>query len=121
LEQLIESYLKRFPLSKKLDQEQLALPPGPRQNYIREDGTVKGQGYFGPLPTADDGSVATELGIGVNLGGKETEIPTIVPTLNTEQLNSLLSGKRPIGRDVIESAIQHAIMRQKAGKSVWAN
>lgn len=82
---------------------------------------MKGNGYFGPLPTGEPGQVATELGIGVNLGGQDVEIPSIVPTLNTDQLNRILSGIRPLGNDVVDAAVDHAIMRRKAGKSVWAN
>ena len=56
---------------------------------LRADGTPKGEGYFGKLKRPD-GDVSTELSIGVNLGGKETEIPTLVPTLSEEEKNYLL-------------------------------
>lgn len=54
------------------------------------------------------------------MNGVETEIPSIVPGLSTEQLNSLLSTERP-SRDIIRTAIDHARKRQSQGKSVWAN
>lgn len=68
-EDLIQQHLSQYPLSKKIKKEELAMPPGPWQGAIRQDDTIKGQGYLGPLPTANDGSYATELGIGVNIGG----------------------------------------------------
>ncbi|KKN03162.1 hypothetical protein LCGC14_1110370, partial [marine sediment metagenome] len=49
----------------------------------RADGTQKGTGFFGELQLPD-GGVATEYSVGVQLkskGGKETEIPSLVPTL----------------------------------------
>jgi len=117
---LISNYLARYPLAKKVKKDDLALPSGPRQNFVREDGSVKGQGYYGPLPTGRDGAVATELGIGVNFGGREREIPSIVPGLTKEQLNLILSGERP-DKAIIDTAVNHAVKRMKSGLSVWAD
>lgn len=49
----------------------------------------KGLGYFGKLKRPD-GNVSTELSIGVNIDGKEIEIPSLVPTLTQEEIDYLL-------------------------------
>ena len=46
----------------------------------RTDGTKKGPGYFGELKRPD-GSVSTEISVGVGFDDGEHEIPTLVPTL----------------------------------------
>lgn len=96
----------------------------------REDGTEKGNGYFGTLPRKDgSGKVSGELGIGMDLGdGKETEIPAMVPTLNKKELDFLLTSgsdalfdkKDPTARGIIDKAVAHAKARIADGKSVWA-
>jgi hypothetical protein len=47
---------------------------------IRADGTKKGTGFLGPLKRPD-GMTMTEYSVGVNIDGKDVEIPTLVPTL----------------------------------------
>jgi len=71
----------------------------------RTDGTSKGKGYFGEL-VRPDGSVSTEISIGVPIGGKETLIPSMVPTLNKAELEELLS--------LPEGKIPSLVIRQKA-------
>ena len=85
---------------------------------LRSDGTQKGSGYFGELKRPD-GNISTELSIGVNIGGKETEIPTLVPTLSAEQKQRLLSLKdnEKIPEDIIQTAVDHAKKRIKSGLS----
>lgn len=93
----------------------------------RADGTEKGSGYFGELKMKDgSGSVATEISIGVELDGKETEIPTLVPTLDAKEKDWLLKGGDPndrseMGERISQKAIQHAKDRKAAGKSIFAN
>lgn len=117
-EDLIGQYLSNNPLSKT--RKDLAMPDGPRQNYIREDGTVKGQGFLGPLPTGD-GHVATELSIGVSLPGYgETDIPSIVPSLTDKELTHLLVGGRPTN-EIVGKAVDNAMKRLKSGKSQWSD
>jgi hypothetical protein len=89
----------------------------------RADKTQKGEGYFGVLKRPD-GGVSTEISIGVEMGGKETQIPLIVPTLTKAELTQLL--KMPMGRDfrppesIIKKAYEHAIMRTQQSKSPFA-
>ena len=90
----------------------------------RADGTQKGQGFFGELPiTFPDGrsGVATEFSIGVEFDGKETQIPTLVPTLTQEELdlmtNDIIPNSKPIPDAIANKAIEHAKKRITAGKS----
>ena len=96
------------------------MPGGPYQGAVRQDNTIKGQGYLGPLPTSQDSRYATELGIGVNIGGREMEIPSIVPGITKEQLNYILSGEMPTD-EIVDTAVSHAKKRIKSGQSVWAD
>ncbi len=84
----------------------------------REDGTDKGMGFFGELKRPD-GNVSTELSIGVELGGKETQIPLLVPTLSDDEIKSLLNGGKPT-KEIVDKAAQYAIMRMKQGKKPFA-
>ena len=57
----------------------------------RLDGTPKGTGFFGLLNRPDGTGYSTELSIGVEMDGKETLIPAIVPTLTPDELNTVLT------------------------------
>jgi len=85
---------------------------------MRQDGTRKGRGFFGELKRPD-GDISTEISVGVNIGGKEMEIPTLVPTLSPQEINYLLSGKPPT-REIVDKAVMHARERMKAGLPVFA-
>ena len=84
----------------------------------RPDGTPKGAGYFGSIPMAD-GQVMTEMSVGVNLGGRDMEIPTIVSTSTRAELDYLAAGNPPTDQ-MVRKAVNHALMRMSQGKSVWA-
>jgi hypothetical protein len=95
----------------------------------REDGTEKGEGYFGTIPRTDGGNqISGELSIGVDINGKETLIPTMVPTLSKPELDFLLKAdkdalfdkKNPMAVGIVEKARAHAQERISQGKSVWA-
>lgn len=85
----------------------------------RVDGTKKGTGYLGELKRPD-GSVSTELSVGVDFGAGETEIPLLVPTLTKDEINHLLSGKKETPQ-IMDKAVKHAIERLKQGKSPFAD
>lgn len=89
----------------------------------REDGTPKGRGYLGPLVTPA-GNIVTEYTIGVNLDGKEVDIPTLVPTLTAGEILSVLdaadNGDQPM-ESVITKAIEHARNKIANGQSVFFN
>ncbi len=88
---------------------------------LRADGTVKGDGYFGPIPMNDgSGSIMTEMGIGVTFDGRQVEIPSVVPTLTKQELEHIRSGKE-LTPEIVNKAADHAIMRMRQGRSVWAS
>lgn len=87
----------------------------------RNDGTEKGSGFLGELKMKDgSGNVATEISVGVNINGKETEIPALVPTLTKDEINHLLQGKEPTD-EIVKKAAEHAKARIAEGKSPFAN
>ena len=100
----------------------------PNPQDVRADGSQKGTGWLGVLKRPD-GRISSEISIGVNLDGKETEIPTIVPTLNKEELDYLLATdpknpellNTPLGQSIKEKAIAHAQEQMKQGKSPFNN
>ena len=89
----------------------------------RSDGTPKGDGFLGALPRPD-GSVSSEISIGVNIDGKEVDIPTLVPTLSQSErqwlLTNDLSDPKKIPGSIIDKAIAFARPRLAAGKSPFA-
>jgi hypothetical protein len=92
----------------------------------RPDGSAKGDGFFGKLKRPD-GSVSTEISIGVGINGKEINIPLIVPTLTKKELNYLLStdveGKDFFNKmppSIMDKAYEHADKRIKSGISPFA-
>lgn len=85
----------------------------------RPDGTPKGAGYFGEIPSpVRPGEFSTELTIGVNLGGKETDIPLITPNLSRSEIEMVMRGKE--SKEIINKAVEHAKARMKQGKSPYA-
>ena len=85
---------------------------------LRQDGTQKGQGYFGELKRPD-ANISTELSIGVEFDGEEVEIPLLVPTLTRREIDSLLKGSEPT-KQMVHKAVKHAKRRMKQGKSPFA-
>lgn len=86
---------------------------------IRNDGTQKGNGYFGVLKNSN-GQDVTEFSIGIEINGKETEIPTLVPTLTKDEIKAVLlasTGKGEIPRSVMKKASEHAKKRMSQGLS----
>ena len=90
---------------------------------LRKDGTPKGKGYFGLLKRAD-GNDSSEISVGVGFGGKETQIPTLVPTLNQEEINYLLNTWQkgtPIPEPIMNKAVDHAKQRMRQKLSPFAD
>lgn len=87
----------------------------------RADGTQKGNGFLGVLKRPD-GNVSTEISVGVNIDGKDVEIPTLVPTLTAAEREALLSlpdGQMP-PEAIIRKAAAFARQRMAQGKSPFA-
>lgn len=87
----------------------------------RADGSQKGMGFLG-LRRRPDGGVSSELSIGVELGGREVEIPTMVPGLTKSELHWLMTtpADRQAGHvppSITQKAVAHAKARISAGKS----
>ncbi len=84
----------------------------------RIDGTQKGLGFFGPLQRPD-GDISTELSIGVGFDDRETEIPLLVPTLNQQEIDFLLSGGEAT-QEITGKAVSNARQRIGQGLSPFA-
>jgi len=84
----------------------------------RQDGTKKGNGFLGAL-SRPDGDVSTELSVGVNIGGKEVEIPALVPTLTKQEVDHLVNGGDPTDA-IVNKAAAFAKSRIAQGKSPFA-
>lgn len=85
----------------------------------RKDGSKKDSGYFGELRNKND-EVMTEFSVGVDIDGKQMEIPTLVPTLSKKQVRHLLDGNEPT-EDIVKRAVEHARQRIKDGMSPFFN
>lgn len=90
-----------------------------RKSMLRSDGTVKDQtGFLGPIPT-DDGRVMTEQTIGVEIDGKEVNIPALVPGLDEYEIGLLASGtvdwNSIVGKGIKEKAVNHYKFRKSKG------
>jgi len=110
------SLSKRTPLSFEEFQEKRQAPSG---DMMRQDGTEKQSGFFGELERPD-GRVSTEISIGMNIDGKEVELPTLVPTLTKKERDWLINeweGGSDIPKAIKDKAVKHAIKRMKEGKS----
>jgi hypothetical protein len=78
----------------------------------------KGPGFLGTLQRPD-GQVSSELSIGVEMDGKEIEIPSLVPTLTKDEVDHMLAGKKPTDA-IVDKAVAHAKKRMAEGKKVFA-
>ena len=90
-------------------------------DMYRRDGSIKSaEGYLGPVTNKNDGKTMTELSIGVQIDGREVEIPAMVPTLNDaeiEMLRNIRVGIDPIPRSIQQKAVEHARPFLEAGES----
>jgi len=94
----------------------------------RADGANKGEGWLGVMQRPD-GKVSSEISVGVNIGGKEVEIPTMVPGLSNGELTYLLNTdpkaegiwKTDLGKSILGKAVDHATTRLADNKSPFAD
>jgi len=89
-----------------------------KQYGDRPDGTPKGLGFFGELQRPD-GSVSTELSIDIDFDGQKYYIPTLVPTLEDDEITHLLGGGE-ITDSIFKKALDHAKGRMSSGQSPFA-
>lgn len=93
----------------------------------RPDGTKKGKGFLGEIKRPD-GTIMTEVTMGFEIDGKETNLPLITKNSTKEDIEYLknvdIKGKdflknAPAG--LVDRAITHAMNRKKAGLPVYAD
>jgi hypothetical protein len=108
------------------------LPDAPNNSGLRPDGSQKGTGFLGVMQRPD-GGVSTELSIGVQdkriNGGKETDIPTMVPGLSKTEKDYLLNtpadkiqtADPTTFQAIRQKAVDNAVQRVSGGNSVFAN
>lgn len=101
-----------------------AAAPAAAPNYgMREDGTAKGTGWLGELKIPGTSDIATEYSVTVELDGKDVLLPTLIPGLSKQEIDSVLDsakkGKLP-PEAVIDKAVIYAEKRIKEGKSPFA-
>jgi len=87
----------------------------------RPDGTDKGTGFLGVLKRPD-GSVSTEISVGVPINGREMDVPTLVPGLTKQEVNWLLTTPvdriaRNLPETIRNKVVAHAQGRIAAGLS----
>jgi hypothetical protein len=101
----------------------------PNSNSLRPDGTVKGSGFLGGMKRLDDpSSVSSEISIGVDWGSGEKLIPTMVPTLDSNEINYLLStpedkifeSNPELGKKIEQKAVRFAKEREQQGLPYFA-
>lgn len=93
------------------------------EDMFRGDGSVKGSGWQGVFKNAK-GQDVTEYTIGVEINGKEYEIPSIVPSLSTEEIASVLKATEdgsPPSEQVMEKAVDWAKKMLKKDHSFFAD
>ena len=75
---------------------------------LRSDGSIKGPGWIGEVPIPG-GGIATEYAVGVNLDGKDVEIPLFVPTLNPSEVKTLAGETIPNNGAIPDAIMDKAI------------
>lgn len=96
--------------------------PDPNDPHsIRPDGSMKGQGWLGALKRPS-GGVSSEISIGVQIAGKEIDIPTLVPALTKSEIEFLLTHgdngeKYKVPDSIVKKAVEHAKKRIASGQS----
>lgn len=113
------------------DLADIAAQPGnedtdPTKWAKRPDGSQKGNGWLGLL-RRPDGGVSSEISIGVELNGKEQDIPLLVPTLSRSEVDTLLSLKvdsnfnKNLPTSIKSKAVAFAQQRVADGESPFAS
>jgi hypothetical protein len=126
--QVIRKYKNEINEKKRLEEEVKAQLERQSQNVTptsyRSDGSMKGWGFFGPIANeVNGGGPSTEITVGVEIDGKEMEIPSMSESLTKDQLDRLLSldlKKDIVPMDIVRTAQKDAVRRLKAGLPVFA-
>lgn len=93
----------------------------------RPDGSPKGTGWLGEIQRPD-GTVMTEVTAGVNIGGKDVDIPLITPRATKGDIeylkNADVKGEnfyKDMPAGLMDRAVGHAVDQMKNKKSVYKN
>lgn len=78
----------------------------------------KGKGFLGVIKGVD-GRDMTEYTIGMDIDGEEVDVPTLVPTLTSEEVDMIRNEK--INESIQKKARDHALKRKKEGRSIFAD
>jgi hypothetical protein len=98
-------------------------------NNLRPDNTVKGMGFLGAIPRLDNPKdSSTEVSIGIDWGTGEKLIPTMVPTLDDNELKYLLSTSADklntvnpdLNKSITRKAVEFAKQRESQGLPFFA-
>jgi len=96
--------------------------PGQMPDKQRPDGSMKGSGWLGVHKTPS-GRDVTEYSVGIEIDGKQMDIPTMVPGLTKAEVEQVITaaeyGEFP-NRAVMDKAVSHARKMLAEGKSVYA-
>ena len=90
-------------------------------DMYRADGSIKSeQGFLGPVQNAVSGKTMTELSIGIEINGREMQVPSMVPTLTPEEIEILRTNDfegraKDIPESIMRKAKEHAEMRIEQG------
>jgi len=87
----------------------------------RADGSPKGRGWLGEI-ALPKGGVATEYTVGTEIGGKEMDIPMLVPGYSKKELQDLtaiIESGSNIPDSLFRKAEAHAISKVEQGESVF--
>jgi len=114
---IVESHLSDLEYNPKRSNEPVASNEV-AGDMVREDGTIKSaKGFLGPIKSPK--GTMTEFSVGIELDGKETLIPTLVPGLTKDEIEVLKQAETAddIPDSIMKKAVNHARDRIKAGKS----
>lgn len=89
----------------------------PNVNDLRPDGSRKGMGWLGRIPTAD-GGVMTEQTAEMDVNGETIAFPLIHPGSTKEDLDIMAKGGR-LPRESVMKALDHALERRSKGLSPY--
>jgi hypothetical protein len=98
-----------------------------RSMYRRDGSKKSARGYLGPIKNKVTGGTMTEFSVGIEIDGKEVEVPAMVPTLSSseiEYMQEMEPGKgwdmsNPVEQSIVKKAKDHAQKRLSEGKSVY--
>tara|TARA_R110001606_G_scaffold47016_3_gene120048 strand:- start:3048 stop:7460 length:4413 start_codon:yes stop_codon:yes gene_type:complete len=92
-----------------------------KDDMTRVDGTSKSDTGYLDVIKSDSGKNMTEFSVGVEIEGKETLIPMLVPGLTDDEIKFLKTEPNPkdIPESIMRKAVDHAVKQKKEGKPIF--